>query len=240
MNISEVLFRVKSEIGIYGLALPLENPDKDMTDVITNITLKTFSQFQPYYENFQCNVNDLERISKIGNEETYLLPDFHERPILFVSDVYYSEGNLSGLGYWGGGMPLVTGNVAQQMMLSNVSSNMIQHMLPKMTFKFSHPRKLTLYNMYNSCSVLIVLAREHDKSLASIPDTCYESFLELAILDIKNFLYNIMKHYTELETAWGRVSVKIDDWANADQERKDLISRWSDTYHLDQTSIYWG
>ena len=47
MNISEVLFRVKSEIGIYGLALPLENPDKEITDVITNITLKTFSQFQP-------------------------------------------------------------------------------------------------------------------------------------------------------------------------------------------------
>ena len=240
MNMTDVVYKVKLDIGIYGMALPFDNIDKEITECIERSTLKTFSQYQPYYEYFQCNLKDLEKIKKFGTTETYLLPDFHDRPILFVSAVHYDEAELSGMGYWGGGMPLVTGNIMQQLMLSNVANQTVQQMMPKMTFKFFYPRTITLFNVYNSRKVVMILAREHDKTLASIPDTCFESFTQLAALDVKNFLYNVMRHYNDVESGYGHITLKIDDWANAKQERDELINRWEDTYHLDQDNIEWG
>jgi hypothetical protein len=84
----------------------------------------------------------------------------------------------------------------------------------------------------------IEFAVEHTENLSSIPPTAFESFHELAELDIKIFLYNTLKHYNEIQTAYGTISLKIDDWANAEQDRKDLIEKWRDLYHLDGEVFY--
>lgn len=74
---------------------------------------------------------------------------------------------------------------------------------------------------------------EHDDTLASIKPSTEESFYELALLDTKVNLYSNMKYYTELQSAYGTINLRIDDWANAESERKDLLNTWGDTYHLD-------
>ena len=42
-----------------------------------------------------------------------------------------------------------------------------------------------------------------------------------------------MKHYTELQSAYGTINLRIDDWSNAESERTELLNTWEDTYHLD-------
>jgi hypothetical protein len=231
---SQLISRIKINCGLYAIALPFENPDEMMRDVIQNITLRTFSTYCPYYETFRFDVNSLERIEKNANYETYLLPDiFSQRELLFVRDVRYDESDISGLGYWGGGVPLLHGNMINQAMLSNAGLSLTNKMVPRLTFKYEHPRKVTLYNVLASCKVVFDLALMHDKELASITPTEEESFFQLAVLDVEDALYQTMKHYAELNTVYGNVNLKLDEWSQAKDLRKALVDDWDSLYHMD-------
>ena len=72
MNLSQLITRIKISCGIYTIATPFENIDEMMTEVIQNITLKTFSTFSPYYETFRFDLHSLERLEKNANYEVYL------------------------------------------------------------------------------------------------------------------------------------------------------------------------
>ena len=47
------------------------------------------------------------------------------------------------------------------------------------------------------------------------------------------YLYNALKYYSTIQTAYGTLDLKIDNWENAESERNDLLSQWDDNYHLD-------
>ena len=74
----------------------------------------------------------------------------------------------------------------------------------------------------------------HFENLSSIKSTLFEAFYDLALLDIKRFLYNILKHYENIETAYGSINLRIDEWSNAEADRKDLLTRWGELYHLEE------
>ena len=240
MNMSLILSRIKSTLGLYAFSLPFENVDDVLTEVITNITIPVFSIYCPLREKFATDLRDLECLEKHGNYETYLLPEWKTKQIIMVEDVNYDESLLNGIGNWGGVIPVATTNISSQIMLANASSQLSRHMIPKLTFEYMHPRKVRLFNVYTSCKMIFDLCCQHHPSLASIPQSASESFYQLALLDVKMMLYNTMKHYNEMETAYGRVNLKIDDWSNAEQERADLLGRWDDSYHMDLTNFYYA
>ena len=233
MNLSNIITRVKLKLGLINIALPFENMDQVITTIIQEITIPVFSQYNPVPDRLVCDTNDLEKIEKRETYETYLLPDFKNRKLLYVFDVNYDDSCLSGLGYFGGGVPLIAGNTINQAMLANAGASLMSTLLPKVTFLYEPPRKLRLYNMYYSAKVVISLGFEHDKSLASIPETARESFMQLLLLDVKENLYPTLKQYSQINSAIGNIDLKIDDWANAEQERRELLNQWDDTYHLD-------
>lgn len=239
MNLSNVITRVKLKLGLINIATPIENLDDFIMTIIQDITIPVFSLYNPVQDKLVINTNDLERIEKTEQSETFLLPEFKNRNLLYVFDVTYDDSCLSGLGYYGGGMPLMTGNIINQAMLANAGAQLISTMMPKMTFHYEHPRKLTLFNMYSSSRIVISLGFEHDKSLASIPDSCRESFMKLLLLDVKENLYPTLKQYTEINSAIGNINLKLDDWANAESERADYINQLDDTYHLDMKPMYY-
>lgn len=239
MNMSNVITRIKLNLGLNAIATPFENINETMLEILTDITIPDFSLYQPCKDTLTIHTANLTRLEKNEQYEVYLLPEFKGRKLLYVFDVKYDDSCLSGLGYYGGGMPLMTGNLINQTLLANAGAHLITSMMPRMSFKFEHPRKLYLYNMYSSSKIVLELGFEHDKSLASIPETCRDSFMELATLDIKSNLYPTMKMYTELNTALGNINLKLDDWANAESERKELINKWADTYHLDMQPMYY-
>lgn len=234
MNLSQLITRIKIKCGIYSIALPFDNPDEVIKDVIQDITLRTFSTFLPYYETFRFNLDELENLDKQANYQVYVLPDvFSQRELLFVKDVRYEESDISGLGYWGGGIPILHGNMINQSILSNAGLAMTNKMIPKLTFKYEHPRKVTLYNVLSSSKIVFDIAFMHDKDLVSIPPTAEESFYELAVLDVKDMLYQTLKHYDNIQSAYGNITLKLDDWSQAESERKTLLDEWENTYHMD-------
>ena len=118
-------------------------------------------------------------------------------------------------------------------MLTNVTSQLYSMMYPKLTYEFIEPCTLILYNQIVSNTLDITLAFEHHKSLATIPQTAETSFFELALCDCEINFYQIAKHWKSIETAIGTVNLDIDDWADAQNRRQELLSEWDNLYHLD-------
>lgn len=235
INASDLLTRIKMDLGIYALKLPFENPDKALMDVIRLKTLKVFSIYQPFVTEISVDLErELEAIKTDYTESCYILPDLGQE---YVSvRAVKPKSKLLGGGYV---TPVFDGsiNTYNALMMTQANADLASIAAPPITFKFEAPNKLYLYNfatMYGKMDLVVGLT--HAENLSTIPFTASESFYDLAFLDIKQFLYNALKHYRELQSAYGTVSLQIDDWSNAESERRDLIEKWRDTYHLDTTN----
>lgn len=238
MNISRLITRIKMDLGIYSIALPID-VDKSIQEIIDVVTLETWSQLFPARDQVRISTNLLKK-SQMNLEYTDVnlpIPDNEE--VISVEDVYYDASDINGIGYYGAGMPIFSPNMLNDLLVSNVGANLTDAMFPKPTWDFFYPRKLRIYSLYGG-TIVVSYLRKHDASLSSIPKSQEESFYSLAILDVKSVLYNVVKPYTEMETAHGRINLKIDDWENAPSARAELVKEWTDSYHLERKTIYYA
>lgn len=240
LNLSDLLTRIKLELGIYGIALPVDNLDGLMTTIIKKYTLRDYSQFFPQYDEIRIPSSDIER--RYYRNLDYIdidldIPDTTD--ILEISEIYYDASDISGIGYYGAGMPLFSPNMLEDVLTANIGANITNTMMPKILFKFTPPKTVRIYNLFGG-SIYIRFSKCHDISLTSIPFSQELSFTELAILDCKRFLYNICIHYNEIETAHGRIGLKLDGWQEAVSKREEIIKDWSDIAILDRPTIYYA
>ena len=239
MNLSELLTSIKMDLGIYALSLPFENTDQALLDVIKLKTLKTFSTFIPDVREISVEIpRDLIPLQEEYTESKFIIPDiFNGRAILYVRKINL-KSKLLGNGFIS---PVFDGSIDtyNALMQTQANANLASVAAPPITFKFEPPNILYLYNVATAYGKMdLELALMHSENLATINQTSWESFYELALLDIKRFLYNILKHYTEIQTAYGTFNMKIDDWSNAESERKDWIEKARDTYHLEVEPLF--
>jgi hypothetical protein len=136
MNQSWAITRIKRKLGLVNIATPFDDIDQEILDILQEYTVPTFSVYCPVKERMHLNMQDLELVEKNDISEKYLLPDFKTRKLLYIFDIKYDTQMIAGLGYWGGGIPLTSGNLLQQMALTNAGMNTMNLMLPKLTFNF--------------------------------------------------------------------------------------------------------
>lgn len=238
MNLSELLTAIKMDLGIYGLALPFKDPDKTLYDVIKLRTIKTFSPFMPNVIKLPINLSDLNCLQSMYTESIYEIPDvFGGRTLLYIRKVN-AKNKLLGAGYLS---PILDTdiNLYNQLAMVQASANLVSTVTPPLTFKFTPPNLLHLFNFATAYGeVDIEFALEHAANLSTVTPTMWESFYELALIDIKRFLYGTLKHYTDIQTAYGTINLRIDEWQNAEQDRKELVERWRDTYHLETEQFF--
>ena len=238
MNMSELITSIKMDLGIYGLALPFNNPEQVLVDVIKLKTIKFFSPFEPYILQVPLNLNNLNCLKNQYNESVYEIPNlFGDRRLLYVKKVN-ARNKLLGNGYVN---PMFDDSIDiyDDLMMTQANANLLSVAAPPITFKYMKPNLLYLYNMATMYGeVDVEFAFEHADNLMTIPETSFASFYELASLDMKMFLYNTVKHYNDIQTAYGTISLKIDDWASAESDRKDLLNGWKDLYHLDTEQFF--
>lgn len=239
-QMSELLESIKMDLGIYGLSLPIENVDEQLMNVIRLRTIKTFSQYFPYVMDVSVNLTKLETAPDTNNYDrrVYLLPQSVAGNQRIISIHNVSQKPV-GMGY---GPPSSFGacpSSIENFILAQAQVNLASSMAPPQTFEYIQPNKLIMYNQFMYASdVILRIAYEHYENLATIPYTAWESFESLALLDVKRFLYGIMKHYTEIQTAHGTINLKIDDWQNAEQERQELVTQWRQNHHLDGPAVF--
>lgn len=239
MNLSEMLESIKMDLGIYGINLPLENADEKMYKVIKLKTLKMYSQYFPLKETYELRLDKLETVRR-GNAGEIIarIPDVtNGRRIITVMDVQ-PGGSLQNSGQMYPDMSM-TSNFLNDTILAHAQANLASAVLPPYTFEFENPNIIHLFNyQHYSQHITMLTGIEHYENLSSIPNSQWASFEKLALLDIKSFLYGLLKHHTEFSTQVGNISLKIDDWANAADERKTLLEEWDNVYHLESSAIY--
>jgi len=245
MNAEVMIKRIKREIGLYGIALPIENLDKLILEILEDTTIPVFSIYSPKIEMITVNIKDFTHNNSDRGEgcDLYILPEYifaGDRELLYILSVKYNESYLRPH-YFPTVMTKVNAyDAIESAMLANAEKPIIDSMVKPITWHYEHPKRLYIYDALISTQLIIKAGMSHDHSLQSIPPTAAESFFNLAILDVMNGLYATIKHYNGIETPFGRVELNIDDWKEAKNERKELLKEWDEVYLNDLLEFSYG
>lgn len=244
MNISKAISHIKMQLGLYNITLPFKDEitgetvptENVIRDVLTTVTIPIYSEYQPWIREGTIDVDKLKVVDK--HDGVYMLPAFLTiTPVKYVSNVSLPYHNTRGT--YGDISPAYGINRSVQGVLTAQAYMMVAgQMRAEPTFEYLGENKIRLYG-YPRVPLSFKVACEHDPNGESIPDSCYASFMELAILDMKQFLYNTLKHYEGIPTAFGTINLKIEDYQSAEADRNSLLEKWGDTYHVDMDWESW-
>jgi len=238
MNMSNAVSHIKLQLGLYGITLPFKDEttgqplptEKIIHNVITTVTIPIYSQFVPWIREGTIDVDKLKIVDKENG--IYMLPAFLTiTPVMYVSSVGLPYHNNRGT--YGDIAPAYGINRSVQGVLTSQAYMMVAgQMRSEPTFDYLGNNKIRLYG-YPRVPLTFKVACQHDPNGESIEESCYDSFMQLAMLDVKQFLYNTLKLYDGIPTAFGNINLKIDDYQSAEADRKALLDDWNDRFHLD-------
>lgn len=238
-NFSEFLTQIKEDIGIKDVPLPVD--DSALTKRFITSALREFSIRYPKIEDIVITPKeaiDLSNRSSFGCV-TYLIPEKYYRgsEILTVLSInstgYGSEADMYMPNVVLGSADIMIESIADIKMAASLGSMMCH----APTFRFDAPNRLTIYNGWTGGSFRVEIGLLHDPSLSTIPPGAMTHLRQLTILDIEEYLYNKLKRTTDIETGIGTINLRIDNWENAAQEKKDLLREWDESATLDLDSI---
>lgn len=245
MNLSRAISSLKMSLGLYGITLPFKDDvsgkpiptENVIRDVLTTVTIPEYSQFVPWIRIGDCDIKNMKCVDRDNN--IYVLPAFLTLTnVMYVKDVRLPQSTARGtytdispvFGLNGSAQSVINGNA--QMLLAG-------QMRAEPSFEYIGENKIRLYGWPRTVLTFEV-ACEHEANGESIPDGCYDSFMELAALDVKMFLYNTLKLYDGIPTAFGEINLKIEEYQSADSDRTALLNEWRDRFHLDMNlETFW-
>jgi hypothetical protein len=238
MNLSKAISSLKMSLGLYGITLPFKDDvtgkpiptENVIKDVLSTVTIPEYSQFQPWIRIGDCDIKQLKCIDQRHN--IYLLPAFLTLTnVMYVKDVRLPQSTARGT-YSDVSPVFGLNESAQGVITGNAHLLLAGQMRSEPSFEYLGENKIRLYG-WPRTMLTFEVACEHDPSGESIPDGCYDSFMELAALDVKVFLYNTLKLYDGIPTAFGEINLKIEEYQTADGDRKSLLDDWRDRFHVD-------
>ncbi len=238
MNLNKCISSLKMQLGLYNITLPFKDeitgdpiPTENVIhDVLVTTTIPIYSQYQPWLREIDANITRLKSIDKKNN--IYMLPaGLTITPVMDIIDVHMpfhsNRGTYGDISPAFGISQSVEGVITSQAMMMVAGQ-----MRAEPTFEYLGENRIRLYGFPKT--VLTFVARcEHEPNGETIPDSCYGSFMQLADLDMKKFLYNNLKMYDNIPTAFGNIQLKIEEYQGADSERTALLEKWEDLFHLD-------
>lgn len=230
LNPTALLNKAKRRLGIKSMILPYD--DNELLDVLYEDTLPTFSIYFPRYFRYRVSLDSLKSVEGADgfNRRYYLnLNDLKDIQIIDIEDLtpvelpleYFHEPTYNG------------GLDAFSFMADSYANSVIENMMsvPIIT-KFETPNILLIDNFsyVHRGEVEIKFLVVHSKDLSTIQYAQKDMLFELFKLDLQIALYNELKHYDKIDTTFGQIDLKIDDWADAESKREDLVKLWDITF----------
>ena len=243
---NHLLRNLKGDLGIFSTPLPFDD-NEFYKLIIEDRALPEFSAYMPYMkvvimDIYTDAVADREDPVNIDGDSVTIntllrIPPILDQRILGV-DYVRPHNRLSNLSM-SSSFETVQNyqDLAQAQSLADLSSLMI----PPMTFEYRPPDKIRLYNNHTYTSKLEVRVKyEHHKELFTIKDSLRPAFYQFALLTAESWFYANMRNYPGFRTAYGEVEIKaMDEWSGARDKKEELCKEWDETYHLDQTNIFY-
>lgn len=238
MNMSKCISSIIMQLGLYGVALPFTDTitgdpiptENVIRDVLTTTTIPLYSEFVPWVRKGDIDIRSLKIVDK--KDHIYLLPAILTiTPIKYVMDVRMPYTNVRET--YGDISPSYGINRSVQGVITSQTYMMLAgQMRSEPTFEYLGHNQIKLYG-YPNTTLTFAVACEHMANGESIEDSCYDSFMELSILNVKTFLYNNLKYFDDQPTAFGSIKLKIESFESAEGELNQTLDRWRDTFHLD-------
>lgn len=242
---SEIVTLCKQNMGLRDLPKPVS--DQDLRWRLEHSALKEFSQIYPYMSRHM--IGETERLcrpySGVPTNHTntyshvYQIPKhfYQNKTIMGVQDVniarpqgyndlYVPQGAI------GDPASIITSMASIQLVASMASA-----MTHALTWDFKAPDILILYNGWAGGYYEIELALSHDVSLSTIPPAAFSQFVKLCELDLMEYVYKKLSRIQNLELGVGSIELKIDDWADAGQRKRDFIDELAEGAELDMLHI---
>jgi len=237
-NMSEFLTLMKENAQIGDIPLPVK--DEELIKRFDLSALREFSVRYPYVRQAIVTSDDMIINNRtLNNSCVYVIPEkfYHGTSILWVirltQNGFGSEANMYMPNIVLGSADMVLESVADIKLAASLGS-MMTH---APTHEFQKPNHLIIYNGWTNGSFTVELALKHDLSLSTIPEGAFTHLLQLATLDMEEYLYGKMKRKNNINTPAGDISLNLDEWSNAASEKRELLSRWDEDAYLDFASI---
>lgn len=238
MNLSRVISSLIKQEGLYGITLPFKDEITGKSIPVTTViqeniadtTIPIFSEYSPWIRECDSYVSDLKCVDK--RNSIYLLPPFLTlTPIKYIIDVRLPVVNTRGT--YGDIAPAYGINRSVQGVATSQAYMMLAgQMRAEPTFKDLGNNKVQLFGFPKTILTFSV-ACEHESNGESIPNSCLQSFMKLAQLDLEVFLYSSLQNYPTIPTAHGDIKLPIERWEGAKAAREELLKEWDEVFHLD-------
>lgn len=240
-TLSEMVKVILEDIGIADLPI-IETVGMDnIVKRLENSALKEFSVRYPYIKHFEMTDKNLLHKNKDDSFYSntkgidYLVPteEYEGHQLLGISHINVNAVS----GFNDSYIPYTYSFAPDQMMtmMSDIqmTADLGRMMAKSMTWEFTKPNKIRLYNGWLSGTYDVLLMLTHDASLSTIPDTAMTHFRKLATYDLEWFLYNRFKRLQNLDVGIGNFELKIDDWADAQDKFRQYLDDIDEDGNLD-------
>jgi hypothetical protein len=248
MNISDVVNDIKLSQGLQNIALPFDKPVENVIAEILRMTVREYSEFKPYVQEcFAVKKNLLSPNETLRKANIYILP-----PECTTTRVKTAHAEIASSSYqdeeattntFTVGTPFVGfGSYYPQDILNAQMTGAAINKYAGLSSQAPNSEylghnKIKLYNFPEQCFIKFKVERVHDYSLETLPDSCYETFVELATLDVQRTLYNNIKNMQNVGSAFKEIQLKIEDWSGAEKDQKAWMEKYRGIFHLDRPDL---
>ncbi len=240
-NLSEFITLIKEDAEISDIPLPVD--DAAIVERFRQSALKEFSVRCPRIEEVVLTNRNMisDANLAINGSVTYQFPKEYYQDSTIIEVLGLDPGDRSGAAaslY----MPSLFCGSADNLLMSIADIKMATAMGSMMThsptYKFLSPDKLVVYNGWTGSSFLVELSLTHDVNLTTVPPGAMTHLRQLAVLDLKAFLYSKLKRKNNQDLGVGQTQLMIDSWESAAGEMRDLLKTWDDEgANLDRDTI---
>lgn len=248
MNISEVINDIKLTNGLNTISLPYDKPTEVVIREILQTSIRTFSEFKPFIkEGYELRKNLRSPSDGAKQMGIYILPEF--LTTTRVQDAYayavsdqYNTGEVTTNTFTVGSPFVGFGAYYPQDILNAISTGAAINKYAGITSRTPSSKwlgfnKIQLFDFPDNSYIRFVVKCDHDSNGETIPESCVESFIHLATLDVQRTLYNNLKNMNNVGSAFKDIQLKIDEWANAESARNELIKEWTGVFHFDDLDL---
>ena len=244
MNTTNLINDIIVVEGLRTIALPFKQPLEVVLQDIMKTAIRTFSHFEPLKKEGYAILKLLRSPDELSKKMgVYYLPpelctSYVHQAYAYLVDFPKQNGELDIAGYTVGSPFVGFGSYMPQDILDTTSiasaiNKYVGITTKPVTCDWIAPNKVRLYDIpYNSVVKFIVDA-DHDLNGETIPESCVESFKQVATLTIEASLYNTLLQYIDVGSVHKTTQMKIDRWAGSQEKLDNLIKEWTDSFHLD-------
>ena len=222
---AHILKLIKQHCGVYSIQLPVDD-NCLYHDIIVDDTIPTFSTYYPRVLHVPANIYQLPPI----------ITDASDRFIVGIESIR----PFNDLRYQSVPSAYETIESFQALAISQTVGDLASTMEPPFLTEFLPPNRFRVNNgTYYKDQVIIGVEVSYSTELYDIPMTLRQAFYKLALLDAKRYFWNQMKYWKDFQTSIASFNLQIDDWADAESKREELLEQWDQSFHLNRVAAVW-